>query len=460
MRESRALGLLVVSVGVIAGTGVLFDNSFLTHLATGRLIWSGHGIPRSDPYTFTAGGEPWVVQSWFASVIYGGIDRLAGLQGLRLHFGITTGALAGALWLLTRAARSPLNRLVAVLPVLLMGAFGWAHRPYLYGLLCLAATLLAAEGAIAPRWLLIVGWLWVNTHGSWPYGLVVLALIAVGARGDGTAPSLERRCAAWLAAGFAAAVVNPYGLKLLAFPLVALERREAFATIREWKPPTFDEPDQLAFIAVVAAGIFAIARRPKWRSAVPFTAFVVAALLSSRNLPIAAMVALPGIAAGLAADPQRAPRVPARPIAALAVGLALVGFGSIPTTDDFGDEPYPVAAYAWLASHGVSPTEATIIAQDYVGNWLEGRYGSRARVFVDDRMEVIPLQAVRDHRTLSAGEPGWEEALQRYSPDAVVWERELPLGELLRVSGDWRIVHSDEKFVVALPVRVDAAAPP
>ena len=70
---------------------------------------------------------------------------------------------------------------------------------------------------------------------------------------------------------------------------------------------------------------------------------------------------------------------------------------------------------------------------------------------MDDRMELIPLQVVRDHETLFDGDRGWEDALARYSPDAVVWEKDLPLAELLRTSDDWEIAHTDDKFVVAVP---------
>jgi hypothetical protein len=448
---SRRFGALVVAIGLLPGCGILFDNSFLTHLATGRRIWGGDGIPYEDPYTFTAAGEPWIAQSWFASVIYGAVEKFGGLGWLRLQFGLTTAAIAGCLWLLTRPARSPVHRLVAVTPALLMVCFGLGHRPLLLGLLCLALTLLAAEGVVGHRWLVPVGWLWVNTHGSWPYGLVVLALLWWGRRLDGEDASLERRCTLWMALGFVASVASPYGPRLLWFPAVAVERREAFAGIREWKPPTFDDIGQLAFILVVVIAVVAIARRPTWRAVIPFVAFTAAALLSARNLPVAAVIAVPGTALGLAAESRVDLRLFARAAGALAVVLAVIGIATIPSTDDFGDDPYPVEANDWLVAHDLAPTQATVIAQDYVGNWWEAVYGDRAAVFMDDRMELIPIEVVRDHRTLFEGSPGWEEALGRYEPDAVVWERDLPLAELLRTSDDWEITHTDDKFVVAVP---------
>ncbi|MGH2684355.1 MAG: hypothetical protein ACRDJP_02680, partial [Actinomycetota bacterium] len=73
------LVLVVWAIGI--GFFPLFDNSFLTHLATGRMIVDDWAIPRHDPFSFTASGEPWVVQSWLASVLYGAFEELWGGHG-------------------------------------------------------------------------------------------------------------------------------------------------------------------------------------------------------------------------------------------------------------------------------------------------------------------------------------------------------------------------------------------
>src|SRR5262245_60223682 len=95
------VGLVIVLVGLIAGLGPLNDNSFMTHLAPGRIILDTHHIPHSDPYTFTAFGEPWVVQSWLASLLYGIGDRYFGPAGVVVLVGISAAVLAGLLWTLT-----------------------------------------------------------------------------------------------------------------------------------------------------------------------------------------------------------------------------------------------------------------------------------------------------------------------------------------------------------------------
>ena len=79
-------------------------------------------------------------------------------------------ASAVAVWLLTARSRSLLVRLVVTAAVLVPATALWSGRPLLFGLLGLAAVLLAADGRLDPRWLVPICWVWVNTHGSFPFG--------------------------------------------------------------------------------------------------------------------------------------------------------------------------------------------------------------------------------------------------------------------------------------------------
>ena len=79
MRPSMAdLFTLVFALGGWrSGLSRLSDNSFFWHLRTGRWILD-HGIPRRDPYSFSAPGVHWIAQSWLAEALYGVVDRAAG----------------------------------------------------------------------------------------------------------------------------------------------------------------------------------------------------------------------------------------------------------------------------------------------------------------------------------------------------------------------------------------------
>lgn len=450
---SRAVGVLVAAVGVLAVSGPLTDSSFFTHLATGRIILDT-GIVRHDPYTFTAAGEPWVVQSWFASVLYAGIEGLLGLRALRLATAILGGVIAACAWRLTAKASTLTARLVLVLPVLAIAINGWSERPLLIGLACLAAALLAVEDRLDPRWLLPVGWLWVNTHGSWPLGFGAVLLFAVGSRLDGERRPSELRPLAWLSAGFVAAVANPYGIRLLTFPVELLSHREELATIVEWKPPKYERPAEQMFLVVLAIAAIGLARRRSWRVALPSVVFVLLAVTGARNVLPAALVLLTGGATSLAGwgsiDGNRSSTI-ARPLVGAALALVVTVGAVVLTSEPLDESPYPEAADAWLRANDLSPVDHRVIAREAVGNWWELRDGPTQNVFIDDRIEVIPASVVHDFAALLEGDPDWEAILERYEPEAVLWEADKPLAELLAADASWEIEYRDDEFVVAVP---------
>jgi hypothetical protein len=158
--------VFVVAAGWVIGLRPLGDNSFLTHLATGRLILDTGSVPSTDPYTFTAVGVDWVVQSWLVSVAYASAEALGGLDGVRVLVGVLAATLAGLAWTLLRPVDGLLPRLAAAAVFLTVGAGLWAERPFMVGLICFALTALAMEDRLD---LLGVGQLsWVVPPGGAP----------------------------------------------------------------------------------------------------------------------------------------------------------------------------------------------------------------------------------------------------------------------------------------------------
>ena len=90
-------------LGFGLGTAPIDDNSTFVHLRTGIDMARGAGIPRVDPYSFTAAGEPWIVQSWLAELSYGALHRLGGMGLVVLQQGALMAVLA---WLIARLARA------------------------------------------------------------------------------------------------------------------------------------------------------------------------------------------------------------------------------------------------------------------------------------------------------------------------------------------------------------------
>lgn len=430
----------------------LHDNSFLTHVATGRIILDRGAVPSTDPYTFTASGEPWVVQSWLASVVYAGLESIAGLEALRAFAGLAAGTLAAVAWRILR----PIDGLVARLAIgslfVAVGAGLWAERPLMVGLVAFALVVLAAEGGLDPRWLVPLGWLWVNAHGSFPLGLVYLAVVAIGTRLDGGDGRRELRCLQWAALGVTVGAAGPLGVRALTFPLELLQRQDVLRHVVEWQAPAFDSLSQRAFLAQLLIAIGLLARRPSYRHGVVLAVFTAAALLGSRNLAVASIAMLPGLAAALGG--LGSIRTDLRPTGAklLAGVMALAAVAMV--VGRLNEPPlrldaYPVDVLAYLDEGGVDLETVHLAAPEFVGNLMTFVYGPGRRVFYDDRFDMFPRGVSRAAVALTDGTPTVFRDLADFDIDLLAARRDSSMALVLTGTDRWRVLFTDEQWVLA-----------
>jgi hypothetical protein len=457
------------ALGTACGAHLLSDNSFLTHLATGRMILDGH-VPHGDPYSFTRAGTSWVVQSWLFSVMDAGLERALGAWAIRLFLGLIVGALMATIWRLSRPAVTLLGRVAVTAGAGAVGLGYWNERPQTLAFLLMALALVVlVEG----RW---VGWLgpifavWVNVHGSWPIGVGVVALVLVH-RVLSTRRLERPTFHAVLATGLgclAGAAASPFGVDLLVFPLRLLGRSEVLAYIVEWQRPELGDLATVAVLVQVGVAVWAMWKLRAWSWSPLVVVMVVLAATGRRNLPVASLVMVPIAAPALAGlgSLRVGASAPRRAVAVAGVAVALVVgavVAAMPHDNDHG--PYPTAAVSWMESHGhVARQGVRLVHPDYVGNYLEWRFGRSARVFVDDRAEVLSPQLIGDYvHGLLDTDRSWSTVLDRYDANVVVWPSADVLGRELRRSDAWTVAHTavdgtGRAWLVACRVGSDIAA--
>jgi hypothetical protein len=427
------------------------DNSFITHLATGRLILAGD-FPREDVYSFSAVGEPWVVQSWLASVAYAGLERIAGSAGIHVLQVALCGVLSAIVWTLSRSAGTLIPRILASGLAGAVAVVFWSERPLMIGLVGMGLVLLALEDRLPPWVLVPVFWIWANAHGSYPLAIVLIVCVLAGRRLDREEVTLELRLLGFGVLGCLLAMIGPLGINVVTFPVEMLGRSEQLQQIVEWQSPDFgDSPSRLFLLQVVVA-VIAITRRPSWRSTLPLVVFVAASLVAARNIAVASLILVPLTARGLAGlgsvrGDRRSPVIGAA--AAVVGALAAVITVASVSGEGWSFELYPQRGLAWAAEQGISSPTRRILTQDYVGNFLEGVHGADAHVFVDDRYDMYPASVTDDYEAFQMLAPGWQDALDRNAFDAVVWSTDLPLAQALRESPGWRVIYQDGEWMIA-----------
>ncbi|MSX74729.1 MAG: hypothetical protein F2744_03615, partial [Actinobacteria bacterium] len=309
---------LFAGLSALIAAAPISDNSFLTHLATGRLI-VGSGLPQQNPFLYSSTAFP--VPSYWWSILLGAVDWAGGATGLRL----LTAALAGLLGaLLVRmaasaeatelgAAASPSagevtqdgSSLPGLLAVLLPAGLGFIcllsflnGRPHLIGFVLLALMVLVWKEGRSPWWLLPIFAVWVNVHGSWLYGLIVLGMFLVAT----TIDSRKLMPKQFALAGTAVlgvvigGALYPDRFALLLLPAKQFGdpiEREALQSYQEWGRVGFDQPMLWMMLAIAILAIFGCIRQRRYAMTVMVGLLVILGFSGLRLVPIAAVALLP-----------------------------------------------------------------------------------------------------------------------------------------------------------------------
>ena len=445
-----ALTLLFAAGGWAIGLRPLSDNSFFTHLATGRLILAD-GVPVRDPYSFTAPGASWTVQSWLASAYWAFAERAGGLTGVRAATALVTAVLGALVWTLTKECRSLLPRLVLAALGLFVGSYMWSSRPLLFGLVFLGVVLLVLQERVSPLWLIPTMAVWTHTHGSFPLGLVAIGAFGVGrALDDRELPRAEVQALGWAVIGTLAGVIGPVGIDRLTFPVRLLSRGEQLGLLVEWFRPSLADPWVRVFAIQVVVAAVALWRVRRWRLVLPSLTFVALALFAQRNIPSASLVLLVAAAAGLPLigrlEVTTVPRL-ARPVAVISVGLVLFTGVTELRGPDLDLSTYPVDALAFVAP--AVDAGGRLLTDETTGNLITLVEGEAWPIAIDDRIDMYPSNVVDDYLTVLRAEEGWGAVLEAWEIDLIVWEASRPLAGELATSEEWQVVYADGTWSAA-----------
>lgn len=437
-------------IGLRLGLTPIKDNSAFTHLATGmEMVRDGWlpSIPRVDGYTYTAAGREWVVQSWLPSWAMGATERAFGMHAVLLISGASFAVVAWLMLSLARTGSAFRTAFVGAVSLLVAAQF-WAPRPLMLGLICFGAILVVIERRVSPWWLVPLGWVWVQSHGSFPLGIALAGAVWVGtmiqAR-DRNAGGTELRALVALVLGVLLGAINPLGPKIVVFPLTALSKREVFSHIAEWKPMAFDTRETIiAIVGLTIALAVCVRRRLPLRYAVPLAVFVVLAVSARRNIGPLAIVLAWSLGAALRVDEEESAPRRLDPV----IGLAIAAMAALFVVTSLGQpaintRPYPVASIQWAERNGRFEAPRRVLSRDFVGNYLELRRGPRREVFIDDRYDMFPVDVPEAYFDLLHDRDRPLAILDRYGVDTLIWPRDHDLTSRLRAAG-WTIAHSQK----------------
>jgi hypothetical protein len=488
--EPRSAFLLWLAAAVVTfwsfGFTTMKGSDLWWHIASGRFIWQHKTLNFKDPWSFTFGGKPWLSHEWLSDVIFQGWSSLLGMETLVWWKWLVLVSTFVLLFLtLKRMAGSALPAFLATLAAVAVGAAFFDVRPQLYSLFGFVALLRLALLPARHRWLLPVGFfLWVNLHGGFFFGLLVLTTIFAVARMLGEAQKNDLPL--WLVC-LVVCLLNPNGPDAYVFSLhYATNPKSAYLRIGEWKP-LWEEGgirDALYFPAIgvflVSSVLTFVAGLQRKQARLTYTALFLGLLTLAMSLKSRRFIPLFGIAQSLVLAPVlsaglervRAALFRRWPWLAQRLGLKLVVPGMALVLGLLWLLPYPLSsrAFLYLTSQDGFPVEALNVAEvnqlqgkvfAYYewGGYVDLRTDGRLQVFIDGRADTVFDDATyRRYSRVHNAQPGWETIVDDSGADYVLWPRQHHRqAEALRESGRWRTLYADH--VAVLLIRNDLPSP-
>ncbi len=455
----------LIAIGAMAARYAA-DSDTWWHLATGRWIVAHGAIPVVDVFSSTQAGAAWHIPGWPAQLVLYGIYTLGGDLALSAFAGAMVLAAFAAIAAAT-SGEQPFVRVIALLFAAVVSSIYWAARPALFSFLFAALFIALLRRPLRrATWvgLPLVMALWVNTHGGFAIGFILIGLTLGGyglrwlLRSDAADRSAVLALVALGLLCALAACANPYGVEMLAYPFKTVGLQALGLYIQEWQAPDLTAPLGLALLAWIGVtlGVAALGRRQvDIPGLVVFLGTAALALSAARHVPLVALAGVPVFTDGLGAVLRdrlgdRATALGNRPgvpilngvVLAAVVALALVRWlaSSTPATLP-ADSPMrpPVAAVA--AAQAADLPGPIFNAYDF-GGYLIWAWPARP-TFIDGRTDLFPVEQFRDYVTIETGDMAALDVLTRYGVRTAIVRAGTPISRQLADAPAWRVVYGD-----------------
>ena len=447
--------------------GKVADPDIWWHLHNADYLIQHHHLPRSDMYSFTVPGYPWMNHEWLAELPYYFAWRAWGLRGLD---GVAVSSLTfiflGILYLSYRECRNYKAAVLASSYTVFLGRVSFGPRTILFGYACLVVLLIILQrfrqDGHAPLWLIPpLFCLWVNTHGSWLIGMIIFSMIVAGGLVElkwgviesesWTTSQRKKLLVAW-GTSVAALLANPFGAHLVLYPLdLGFRQKLNIEHVEEWSSVNFhDARGKFVVVLLIILLVSSLLRSRRWGlSELAVSLFVLySGLTYARFLFLLGIVIAPVLAKILDFLPPYRRELDTPVVNTFAILLMIGGIAYYwPRESQLQrsvDSQYPVQAISYLQTH---PPSGPIVNYYLWGGYLNWE-DPNLKVFVDGRADIFEYNGIfKDYLSLLLLEDA-DSILDKYKAHYVLLPLHEPLTHLMEHDSKWKTAYRDQLSVL------------
>ena len=437
------------------------DPDIWWHLRTGQYICQTVSIPRTDVYSFTAFGKPWIAHEWLSQTAMYGIYYLSGWVGLIVVSALVT---AAVYFFVARHSEAPAQ--IVLLATVASQAAALVvlrdPRPRLATLLFSAVFFVVLRDYVRDGerlWvlpILTIGW--VNLHAGYPVGLVLILLAGIALILAGNRERLHHLA---LVFGLCLVVlsVNPYGVRMYAYPFETQYSAVQMSVITEWNAPDFREADTLPFLFLIV-GIIAVLGLSKkklaWFDLLSLMLACILSLRSKRHVSLLSLISIPILAehswnwiASTSYGQRMTNDSQERLLPVLLIlGVIVVHFPGVLQTvrSPVNLTEKPVAAVRFLEAQNL---KNNVFSEYEWNDYLIWTAPSR-RVFIDGRADMYGDEFLSQFVGLYGEGRNWEAVFDRFAVNTIMIESSSRLASLIRKNAAWSEVYDDGQAMILI----------
>lgn len=469
--------LLTFVAALVVGTALTNrDGDLAKHLRVGEWAIENQQFPTIDVWSHTLPGSSMVPFEWLSQTTLAVVERWLGFDGIVLLTALLVSVpfLLIYRWLIRRGAPLGLSFFLIILGAA-TSVLHWMARPHVFSWIFLAIWIIQLgdlkQGHRRRVWLLIpLTALWVNFHGAWVVGLLLILIHLLGAvledlhRGVGAALRTPRvqHLAPVLLGCFAASFLNPSGYHTVIHPFAhVVGDNFIIGVVNEFASPNFHNPLFWPFLAMILLTITAVVRANP--TSLMLTVFWTAAgLYSLRHIPLYALIvtpilvevltpswstkALPSLGNRFKTYSRTERSIVGGSLSIILVGLIAFSLLSSPGSQyEFSNDLFPIDAVETL---GEMPPGDRVFNEFIWGGYLLYCCHPDIPVFIDGQVDHYGTELTQDYLMAQGGEPGWRHVLEKHKIDWVLISPEQPLAQVLSESDDWTEIYRDETAVI------------
>jgi hypothetical protein len=459
-----------------SGNNLLSDADTGYHIRTGEYIINHLTVPQNDLFSHITPPLPWFAHEWLSEVVMALVHTFSGLTGVVLFFSFL---ISVTYFLLFKYSQSlNCNIVFTVLIVLLAtlsSSLHWLARPHIFSLLLTVVwyNLLnnyQYQGRDRLYLLPPLMLLWVNLHGGFILGFVLLGVyftgnvIAALSRDELKRKLALERCrklAVFTAGALLFTLLNPRGYDILLFPFRTVSNQFLMDNVLEFFSPNFHGALPYKYLLLLTIAVVALSRKGiDLIELALLVLFTYMSLYSARYIPLFAIIVTPILLKQLQSILRRCDNRLAQffeqrsrnlelldarasghlwPIISVLAVCALALNGTIEFKFDASRKP--VAAVEFLQREKLP---GKMFNDDEFGDYVIYAAWPEYKVFFDGRSDMYGEAWGSQYVSVVRLQSDWENIIEKNNFSWIFVSAGSPLTIVLLEKHNWHLIYADK----------------